>query len=353
MGVVLVTTFAIGCILPLAIAYPNLDYLGNTTFQLRFFNSVPGRLNDFGRSLHTIETLTGVLPEWQSEDNSPGRRNNLLEVAKRLNLTKLVEAVTKVGLHRVLNHEGPFTLFAPTNEAFDNVPGYCSNVPLLDVIKYHVALGSHKKTEFKNNVQLNTLLTGRRVRVNIYPNTKEITASGRSVSAPDNIASNGVLHVLSGVMCALYKGNAAFELQRCSSFSMLNSFINKTDLYNTLNDDKPLTVFAPTDSAFAKLSPDLINDLKNNVTALKEVLLYHVVPDVWYAAGLSPGQLKTLQGQKLTVDVDAGAITVNDAAVVLPDATVGNGVVHAIDTVLLPKLVTSAGSLFEPSVSIV
>lgn len=351
MGVIPVAAFAIGCVLPLAVAYPNLDYLGNASFALRFFNSVPGRPDDFGRSLHTIETLTGALPE--SGEKPSGKRNNLLEVAKRLNLTKLVEAVTKVGLHHVLNHEGPFTLFAPTNEAFDNVPGYCSNVPLLDIIKYHIALGSHKKIEFKNNVQLDTLLVGRRVRVNIYPNTKEITASGRIVSAPDNRASNGILHVLSGVMCSLYKGNAASELQRCPCFGILNSFINMTDLYNDLNADGPFTVFAPTDSAFAKLSPDLVNDLKNNLTALKEVLLYHVVPDVWYAAGLSPGQLKTLQGQKLTVDVNTGAITVNDATVVLPDATVGNGVVHSIDTVLLPKLAAGEGAPFKPSVSVV
>lgn len=104
MGLIPVAAFTIGCVLPLAVAYPNLDYLGNASLALRFFNSVPGRPDDFGRSLHTIETLTGALPE--SGEKPSGRRNNLLEVAKRLNLTKLVEAVTKVGLHRVLNHEG-------------------------------------------------------------------------------------------------------------------------------------------------------------------------------------------------------------------------------------------------------
>ncbi|XP_077509632.1 transforming growth factor-beta-induced protein ig-h3-like [Amblyomma americanum] len=322
----------------LVACYPNLGYIGNQTFLYRFFNSVPGAVRTYPESEHTIESLTGTLPdEWQ---NVSTKRSNLIEIAKKLNLTKLVEAIIKVGLAGLLNHEGPFTLFGPTNEAFENVPGYCRYVPLKYVIKHHIALGAHKESEFKNNLLLDSFVPGRKLRINSYPQTHSVTVSGRNITNTDNVASNGVVHVLSEVICTLFKGSAAFELGRCRAYSVLDALIKTAGLYDALDGDGPFTVFAPTDKAFSKLSPDLINKLKSNVTALKEVLLYHVVPDVWYSAGLTNGQLKTLQGQNLNIAVDGG-VRVNDATVILPDAAVSNGVVHSIDTVLLPKLLTT------------
>ncbi|XP_075541469.1 transforming growth factor-beta-induced protein ig-h3-like [Dermacentor variabilis] len=335
MKVLVAVVVFLVCLQHVSYCYPNLENIGNRTHLLRFFNSVPGVLGTYGTE-YTIESLTGKLPlEWQ---NVTSRRSNLLEIAKKLNLTKLVEAVIKVGLGGLLNHEGPFTLFGPTNEAFEKVPGYCKNVPLKEVIKYHIALGSHKKNEFKNNLLLTSFLQQRQLRINVYPQTNSITAAGRNITSTDNVASNGVVHVLSDVICSLYKGSAAFELSRCKAYSILNELIKTADLYNALDGDGPFTLFAPVDKAFAKLSPDVIDHLKSNVTALKEVLLYHVVPDVWYSPGLVNGKLKTLQGQNLTISIDDGGVHINDATVTLADAAVRNGVVHSIDTVLIPKL---------------
>ncbi|KAH7957272.1 periostin [Rhipicephalus sanguineus] len=313
--------------------YPGFEYLENRTVLQRFLNLVPGT----GETEHTIASLTGQLPlEWQ---NMTSRRSNLIEIAKKLNLTKLVEAIIKVGLGGLLNHEGPFTLFGPTNEAFENAPGYCKNVPLKDVIKFHIVLGAHKKNEFKNNLLLRSFLPGQMLRINIYPQTNSVTASGRNITGTDNVASNGVVHVLSEVICSLFKGSVAYEISRCPAYSILNALIKTSGLYNALDGDGPFTVFAPTDKAFAKLSPDVIDHLKKNVTALKEVLLYHVVPDVWYSPGLVNGQLKTLQGQNLSISINEGGVHINDATVILADASVSNGVVHSIDTVLIPKLI--------------
>lgn len=332
-------------------AFPNFDYLGKEAVLLPFFNSIPGRVDSFGETRHTIAGLTGVLPEGHGQNESC-KRTNLFEIAKKLNLTKLVEAVIKAGLDHVIDHEGPFTLFGPTNQAFDNVPDYCSNVPLTDIVKYHIVRGFYNTTSFKNNLLISSILQGRNVRMNVYQHNQATTASGQVVSGPDHLASNGILHVLSGVMCSLYKGSAIHELNHCPSFSVLNSLINMTDLYPMLDGNGPLTLFAPTDKAFAKLDPAVINDLKSNITALKEVLLYHVVPDVWYAAGMYDGQLKTVQGEKLTISV-TNLITVNTATVVLPDATVSNGVVHAIDAVLIPKMAKRSASLDGPFVPFV
>nr|XP_037282360.1 LOW QUALITY PROTEIN: periostin-like [Rhipicephalus microplus] len=333
MKAIVALVFVVVGIQHVSYCYPDIEYLGNGTVLQRFLNFVPGT----GETEHTIASLTGQLPpEWQ---NVTSKRSNLLEIAKKLNLTTLVEAVIKVGLGGLLNHEGPFTLFGPTNEAFEKAPDACKYVPLKSIVKYHIALGAHKKNELKNNLLLRSFLPGHTLRINIYPQTKSVTVSGKHITGTDNVASNGVVHVLSEVICSNFKGSTAYELSRCKAYSILNDLIKKAGLYSTLDGDGPFTVFAPTDKAFAKLSPDVIDHLKNNVTALKEVLLYHVVPDVWYSAGLTNGQLKTLQGQNLSVSINEGGVHINDASVIFADAAVSNGVVHSIDTVLIPKLI--------------
>lgn len=270
------------------------------------------------------------------------KRTNLLELAKKLGLTTLIDKVIEAGVEDVLDHEGPFTLFAPTNEAFASRPEFCDNVPLKDLIKYHVGKGMSKSASFKNDLLIPTLLTRRGVRINLYKNNKVITANGRIVSTADLVASNGVLHVLDSVMCAVYKGSAALEIDRCPALSLLAKAINITDLYSVLDGSSLFTVFAPTDSAFRKLPPEVLDALLKNATALKEVLLYHVVPDIFNRAGLENKQkLKTVQGQSVSVTVTTNKVLINDATLILADATVSNGVVHSIDTVLIPKKLRS------------
>lgn len=319
-----------------ACAYPNMDYLGKRAAVLRFFNSVPGTFDNFGQTAETITDLTGVLSEGQWKNESFGRRN-LFQIAKGLNLTKLVEGIIRVGLERVLDHEGPFTLFGPTNQAFDDAPAYCDNVPLGDVIKTHIVKQAWKTSDFKNNMLLDSISDGRKVRINEYTHNNKTTASGQKLSHPNNIASNGVLHVMSGVMCSMYKGSAIYETGRCPSFSVLIKFITEAKLHKYLDSTDPLTLFAPTNKAFQKLDPVFMKELSHNITLLKEVLLYHVVPDVWYTAGMyNKQQLKTLQGGRISVSF-SNMVYVNNATIVLPDASVSNGVVQSIDTVLIPE----------------
>ncbi|XP_013783292.1 transforming growth factor-beta-induced protein ig-h3-like isoform X1 [Limulus polyphemus] len=266
-----------------------------------------------------------------------GKRTNLVELAKKLNLTVLVDLLEKTKLDNTLDHEGPFTLFAPTNEAFANRPSYCDNVPLKDLLKYHVTRKVHLSKDLKNNELLWTLLSYRELRMNIYKNGKVLTASGRHIIKPDNMASNGALHILKDVICSVYIGSAVLEINRCPAYSILSKAVNVSGLYSILDDFGPFTVFAPTDEAFNKLPPETLNFLLKNATALRDVLLYHVVPEVWYIAGLEDGQLlKTSQGTKLKVTESAQGVKVNDAMIGLPDAAVSNGVVHSINSVLLP-----------------
>ncbi|MEN3295171.1 MAG: hypothetical protein V7642_4424 [Burkholderiales bacterium] len=104
-----------------------------------------------------------------------------------------------------------------------------------------------------------------------------------------------------------------------------------------LKKDGPYTVFAPADSAFDKLPPATKNDLLKDKAKLAEVLAYHVIPGKVLVADVKPGKVQTIQGSPLTIKSDNGKVTVDEANVTQSDVTADNGVIHVIDTVVLPK----------------
>lgn len=123
------------------------------------------------------------------------------------------------------------------------------------------------------------------------------------------------------------------------SFNTLIKALQATDLVGTLSGQGqgPFTVFAPTDAAFAKLPPGTVESLLQNPTALKQILLYHVVAGKVPASQvLASSTLASLNGQRLTV-TNAGGPKVNDAAIVATDIGARNGIIHVIDTVLIPR----------------
>lgn len=120
------------------------------------------------------------------------------------------------------------------------------------------------------------------------------------------------------------------------SFNTLVSAVQAAELVDTLKGDGPFTVFAPTDESFAKIPADQIEVLLANKTQLTEVLTYHVVPGEVMARDLENGMMvETLQGGYLSINTTEG-VMVNDAKVIQADIICTNGVIHVIDTVLLP-----------------
>jgi len=120
------------------------------------------------------------------------------------------------------------------------------------------------------------------------------------------------------------------------SFNTLVSAVEAAGLVDTLKGEGPFTVFAPTDEAFAKIPEDQIQALLANKTQLTEVLTYHVVAGDVMSSDLENGMLvETLQGGNLSINTTEG-VMVNDAKVVQADIVCTNGVIHAIDTVLMP-----------------
>lgn len=124
-------------------------------------------------------------------------------------------------------------------------------------------------------------------------------------------------------------------------FKTLATALTAAGLVNTLKGPGPFTVFAPTDAAFAKLPAGTVQSLlkPENKAQLVSILTYHVVPGKVMSASLAGKvtEAKTVEGKTVKIDATKGGVTVNDAKVVSADIAATNGVIHVIDTVLIPK----------------
>ncbi len=120
-------------------------------------------------------------------------------------------------------------------------------------------------------------------------------------------------------------------------FSTLINALKAAALVDTLRGPGPFTVFAPTDAAFKKLPSGELDRLLKDTAKLKSLLTYHVVSGSVHAKDVKSGDVKTVEGSTLTAKVNDGVVTVNDAKVVKADIAASNGVIHAIDTVIMPK----------------
>jgi len=121
-------------------------------------------------------------------------------------------------------------------------------------------------------------------------------------------------------------------------FKTLVKAVQAAGLVDTLKSPGPFTVFAPTDAAFAKLPPGALDSLIANPEKLKAVLTYHVVAGKVMAKDVKPGMVKTIEGADATLSTMGGKVMIDKATVVKADVVADNGVIHVIDTVIMPKM---------------
>jgi uncharacterized surface protein with fasciclin (FAS1) repeats len=248
--------------------------------------------------------------------------------------TQLAEALTAAGLVDALKGEGPFTVFAPTDEAFDAFeeenPGVLaglSKAELGAVLKYHVVAGAAVESGDLKDEQVFVTLNGSPVLIDT---TGGVKVSDAKVTAADVTASNGVIHVIDKIILPPADDIVATAIA-AGTFETLAGALTAADLVTTLQGDGPFTVFAPTDAAFEKLAAVPEGD------ALKDVLLYHVVSGAVGSGDLSAGEVSTLLKDKsLTVSL-TGGVKINDAKVTTANIITKNGVIHVVDTVLVPE----------------
>jgi uncharacterized surface protein with fasciclin (FAS1) repeats len=140
-----------------------------------------------------------------------------------------------------------------------------------------------------------------------------------------------------GVSLAVQAKDIVDTAVAAGEFKTLATALQAAGLVDTLKGKGPFTVFAPNDAAFAKVPKDQLDALLKDKAALTKVLTYHVVPGKVMAADVKPGRVKTVQGSELTIAVAGGAMMVDNAKVIKTDIVTDNGVIHVIDSVLMPK----------------
>ena len=255
----------------------------------------------------------------------------------------LVTAVKAANLVDTLKGEGPFTVFAPTDDAFAAVPeDVLANLlkpenkkQLQAVLLYHVVPGEVGSGEV---VKLAGAQTAGGQRVDIRLDNGNVMVDGAKVVATDIKCDNGVIHVIDAVILPETK-TLPEVAQAAGSFSTLITAAKAAGLAGALSGEDELTVFAPTDDAFAALPAGTVETLlkPENKGQLANILKYHVVPGrVYSEQALETGTAKTLQGDTIRIAVDGETAMVNDATLLKTDVDAANGVIHVIDTVLLP-----------------
>ncbi|MBI9058715.1 MAG: fasciclin domain-containing protein [Labilibaculum sp.] len=261
----------------------------------------------------------------------------------------LVDALSKAGLVDALNGTGSFTVFAPTNAAFENlftdlgVTGIedLSAEALTPILLYHVIGSEVKSTQLSNGYveTLSAFTPGDHAIKLLVDLESGVQINGMSnVTSADIMASNGVIHIIDEVLLPPTVVDIAIANP---SFTHLVAAVVKADLVNALMADGPFTVFAPTDAAFEALFTELgvtgIEDL--SAETLTPILLYHVVSGNVRAADVSTGMVPTLNTEaELDINADGSGVMINGSTnVIVTDVQGKNGVVHVIDKVLLPN----------------
>ena len=260
--------------------------------------------------------------------------------------TLLEAAVGAAGLVDALSGEGPFTVFAPTDDAFtaltealevtvDELLAY----PLLAaVLQYHVVGAEAYSTDLSDGQEIETLL-GENVTVTI--NAEGVFINQAQVIVADIAADNGVVHVIDAVLMPEFPEPTTVVdiIVESEDHTLLEAAVIEAGLVDALSAEGPFTVFAPTDAAVVALTEalEITADELLALPNLADILLYHAVGAEAFAADLTDGQLiETLQGGNVTVSITADGVFINDAQVIVADLEADNGVVHVIDAVLLP-----------------
>jgi uncharacterized surface protein with fasciclin (FAS1) repeats len=256
----------------------------------------------------------------------------------------LVAAVQAAGLVETLKGEGPFTVFAPTDEAFAKLPeGTVESLlkpenieTLRAILKYHVVPG---KVGAEKVVGLTDATTVNGQRIDIAVKDGKVKVDDANVVKTDIWTTNGVIHVIDRVILPETKSIVEVA-DAAGSFSTLLTAAKAAGLAGVLSEGGPFTVFAPTDEAFQALGMNTITDLlkPENKGKLADILKFHVVSGRVYAdQAIKAGAAETLQGGSVKIAQQGDAVTVNGAGVAQADIEAGNGVIHVIDKVLLPN----------------
>ena len=256
----------------------------------------------------------------------------------------LVAALAHAGLVEALQGQGPFTVFAPTDDAFaaagidlTTFDTEEENATLVDILTYHVYPGSVEAAQVTDGMTA-TMLNGDDATFTVTEGV--VMVGDATVTTADVMASNGIIPVIDKVpMPPADLVDIPTVAQGTGIHDSLVAAVIQAELLSTLQGDGPFTVFAPTDDAFTAAGVNLtaLNN-EEGKAALTDILLYHVVSGAVPSSAVTDGMVAAaVNGDDLTFTVGEG-VMVNDANVILADVAASNGIIHVIDKVLMPPV---------------
>ena len=277
---------------------------------------------------------------------SGGSSNTIMDlVAADARFKTLAAAVNAAGLGEVLSGAGPFTVFAPTDAAFESLPEGTveallteeGKTSLISILKNHVVSG---------RADLSSALGAGSIS-NLENNTLKVTFSEGSVRVNDAVlrqadvsTSNGIVHIIDSVLVPTKEGPTSIleTANKAGSFKTLLAAVETAGLEDYLESGESVTIFAPTDAAFNKLPAGTVEQLlkPENRKKLETVLINHALQgSVGAGTALSQGTAETLGNQTLTFKIKEGRFQVNGITIDTVDLVCSNGIIHVVDEVIL------------------
>lgn len=273
---------------------------------------------------------------------------NIVETAgQKLFLLKFTALLTNTELEENLKFQGAFTAFIPIDEGFQSISyndrerlhPWTFHAPSL--VHYHIVKGRYNYTKFQKHQDIPTLYYGTRsLRVNRY-SYGVTTVNCARVIIPNQLASNGIIHVIDRMIKPLDSiGDLAEILLKQDRFAKFSQLLYKANIVKLLQGDRHFTIFAPNNAAFDRLPKIIKEKILTERKVGEAIAKYHVIKGVHCGAStIMTSGLKTLEGGYITFRCKFNGNYINDAKVLAEDVISSNGVVHMIDQVLLPDSV--------------
>lgn len=269
--------------------------------------------------------------------NPPNETGNIVEVAQSDDdFSDLVSALSDAGLVATLEGDGPFTVFAPTNDAFADLDVDLSTLTedqLVEVLTYHV-LDAEVASGDLDSAQTVATVSGGEIFITVEGSDVRVNDRAMVTSA-DIEASNGTIHAIDQVLLPDGYTDIVAVIAKRYDLQSLETAVVDAGLAGTLQGDGPFTVFAPTNEAFKNADLSGYN--------VEDVLTYHVLGQEVLSGDIQSGTVTTVNGAELEITVNNdNSVSLTDQAgntfnVITVDLQGTNGVVHIIDGVLLPS----------------
>ncbi|KAM4748796.1 transforming growth factor-beta-induced protein ig-h3 [Rhinophrynus dorsalis] len=264
----------------------------------------------------------------------------------------------RANLRPEIEGPGSFTIFAPSNEAWADLPAEILdalvsnvNIELLNALRYHMVDRRLLTDELKHGITIPSMYQNLDIHVHHYPNGIVTVNCARLIKA-DHHATNGVVHVIDKVITAV-TNNIDQVLETEESLEQLQAAVAASGL-NTLleSEDKQYTLLAPTNEAFQKIPPETLNRILGDPEALKDLLHHHILNNAQCSEAIIAGSsMETLEGTSIEVGCLGEELTLNGKPIISKkDILATNGVVHFIDELLIPDAAKTLAELGKDSV---